>query len=309
MPLARLNSLELRYDSNDMLTRIDYTTNESEFASLTTICTFEYEYDDMDRPTRISCQAPNEPNLVVSIDPNIPNDGDYTVVQCEYDPVTHLYLWSVNAWTLADNAITRAIYSDVTAGPDSSDRLMLEIALTATNGIPAIISYEYDSTGRRLRSSDLRGGHITVYEDYEPVGAGGEGQYVVELLPDLGGGGGGGGCSYGLLGGGGQYYFPLAGGGSFGLYAVPLGGGGSYGLFGFDEYANLDILIEQEQLPDGEGGLISMAKKKVCKKAAKKKTAPTGCKQLLEGDINGDCKVNMFDIAKIADQWLCDYSP
>jgi len=300
---TRLGKLELCYDSKDMLTRIDYTADESDLAALTTICTFQYEYDSLDRLTRITCLVPDEPNLVVTIDPNINNNGDYTVVQYEYDPTTHLNLWTVNAWTLGDNALTRSVYNNLAADLDSSDRLMLEIALTAPNGIPAIISYEYDSTGKLLRSSDL-GGHNTIYAE-KIIGAaqtllGGGGQYAITL----GGGGSyglfGGGGSFGLYGGGGQYYLPLGHGGGIGKMLGP---------FGFDEYANLDILIEQEQLPAGGDEVITRAKKKVAKKTAKKKTAPTGCLQALEGDINGDCKVNFIDVAIIANDWLCDQSP
>jgi len=294
----KLGKLELRYDSNDMLMRIGYTTDESDLAALSTICTFRYEYDGLGRITKVTCESPPEPNLVITINPDISEAGSYMVTQYEYDSQGR-HIYTVNTC----GYLARALYHDMLS-QDKAPRAMASVVhdLHAPPKL-TVIWNEYDGEGRLLRSSDLDG-HMTVLEDYEAVEGGG-GQYAITL---------GGGGQYAIdLGGGGQYYFALGGGGQYSVPLLPLGGGGigkMLGMFGFDEYGNTDILIDDEE--EAEVLLAAKkkkAKKKISLKATKKKSARLGCQEIVEADLTGDCKVNWYDVAVIAGSWLEDQSP
>jgi hypothetical protein len=296
-----LGQLQLHYDSNNMLTEIRYTTDESEFSVPPAIAAFQYEYDHLGRVTGVTCTSPSpsEPNLVITLDPNIPDTGSYKVTQYEYDSLNRLI------WTLdTDGCLTRTVYHDMLS-LDSVPRPMLEIKvdLHAPPKLTAPLRHEYDIEGWLLRSSDLRGHYVIHAEKIiaaEQTPFGGGGQYGLHL-----GGGGqyfvlGGGGSFGLYGGGGQYFFPLGGGGML---------GGMLGPFGFDEYANMDVPIETEKVSVGDDEVLQKIKKKVCKKADSKNTVPIGCKETVEGDLTGDCKVDWYDVALVARDWLEDQSP
>lgn len=301
--LTGLGVLGLDYDSNDMLFGISYTADESAVDVLHVMCVFSYEYDGLSRITKVTCESPSEPNLVITIDPDIPDTGAYMVTQYEYDSLGR------RIYTLTTcGHISRTLYHDMLSlsqGP----RAMLEVDIVNPDlhAPPKLLSYEYDSEGRLLRCSDLMGHYVV----FSPHGGGGQysaglggGQYAFTL-------GGGGQYSVPLLplGGGGQYFFTLGGGGQYSL----LGGGGGIGkmlgMFGFDEYGNPDILLEDEESADIFGALKKKVKKKISLKAAKKKTAPVGCKELVEGDLNGDCTTNFRDLAVMARSWLEDQSP
>lgn len=297
-----LGRLELHYDSDDMLREIHYTAKEIDLAT-PSLCSIRYEYDSLNRLTRVHCTSASEPNLTVTIDPNIPEGGAYMVTQYEYDSLGR------RIYTLTTcGHVARTLYHDMLS-LSQAPRAMLEVDVVNPDlhAPPKLMSYEYDSEGRLLRCSDLMGHYVI----FSPLGGGGQylaglgggGQYVYTL-------GGGGQYSVPLLplGGGGQYFFTLGGGGQYGL----LGGGGigkMLGMFGFDEYGNPEILIEEEEVADELEALKKKAKKKISLKAAKKKTAPVGCKEIVEGDLTGDCKADLHDLAVVAGSWLQDQSP
>jgi hypothetical protein len=278
--LTALGVLGLDYDSNDMLFGISYTTDESAVDVMYVMCVFSYEYDGLGRIIKVTCESPSEPNLVITIDPDIPDTGAYMVTQYEYDSLGR----RIYTFTTCGH-VARTLYHDMLS-MSQTPRPMLEVDVVNPDlhAPPKLLSYEYDSEGRLLRCSDLMGHYVV----FSPLGGGG--QYAAGL------------------GGGGQYFFTLGGGGQYGL----LGGGGGIGkmlgMFGFDEYGNPDILLEDEESSDIFGALKKKVKKKISLKAAKKKTAPVGCKELLEGDLNGDCTINFRDLAVMAGNWLEDQS-
>ncbi|MCP4711984.1 MAG: RHS repeat protein [Planctomycetes bacterium] len=279
---TRLGHLALTYHSNGTLHQIGYTSNEA--ASPTPLFDTLYAYDNLGRVLRIRCIShdPDVPSIIVTLDPDLPT-GDYMLSRYIYD---HL---GRHAWTVDScGYITRNIYHQ---NPAHLEKSMLQLRLEEPNQLN-LTSYEYDGSNLPLRATDLKG-NFTRYE-YDSLG-----NRISSCVVGPQGGGSGG-----------------ALGQVFNSFAFDNLTPDASPRFRWDQYGNFEAVLEVTLPPasigtEDFGPTNSLDKPKVTlaknKKNLKNKPAQNsrnGCTEILKGDCNGDCKVNLLDLACLAQYWL-----
>lgn len=282
---VRLGQLILTYDTNSpgLLKEIGYTTDE-DIPGPSNIVKYEWDLNYDCLVTKVTCVSSNlpEPNLVITIDPCIPETGSYMITQYEYDSSGRL-LWMVDTSGKINRTIYNDLLSDQVIGP------MLDVS-TSSHGRPdmvSIISYEYDTIGKETdecRWSDLRGRYVTTEKSRK--------QKSAHQIPQPN-----------WWGGGGRFVRYAYGS------AREEEPAGKMILLTFDEYGNVDSTIGEKIKSPGDANSPLLRHKVFGKKAEMKKAAYTACKEPVEADLNGDCKVNLKDFAILAGEWLEDQSP
>ncbi|KPK78059.1 MAG: hypothetical protein AMJ79_01080 [Phycisphaerae bacterium SM23_30] len=279
--------MTLAYNDNKTVREVGFSSDEFPPDPVKPIFSINYAYDYLDRLIKKEYLShdPNVPSIAIIMDPRRP-EGDYMVTEYIYDNFGRL------AWTVDTcGYVNRILYNQA---PGLEEKEMTQISMTDPQEL-YITSFEHTPDSHIIRSTDLAG-HFTQYE-YDSNGK----LFNSYVLGTQGGADDG---AYGQV---------------FRMFAydhINNSPDESVLRFEWDQYGDLGIIIEEGDVGmNGDVAGIDAAKKKTMKKLSRSRRTTrqkpaefkkVGCVELVVGDHNGDCVVNLIDLSIFAAHWLLD---
>ncbi|KPK76111.1 MAG: hypothetical protein AMJ79_08185 [Phycisphaerae bacterium SM23_30] len=268
---------------------VGYSSDETATAPIPTIFSIKNIFDKDGRLIRRYFKSfdSDVPSLSITFDPNIPNRSEYTLTKYIYDRKGRR-VWEVDI----NGNVTRILYHQ-TCGLEH--KAMLQFHTPEPNEIN-ISKFEYDDSTAPIRSTDLMG-HFTKY-NYDSA----QNLTNTFIFGIHGGGGSGGGLGQ---------VFEMFANPKLGVPPEPW-----YPRYEWDQYGNFGVIINEKELtPDGTEAdaqtNLTVPGIKISRNTRNFQGQPLkqqriGCRELVIGDHNGDCLVNLIDWALFAAHWLED---
>jgi len=269
-----LGQLSMSYYDNGTLHEVGYSTDE-DAADIEPVFAANYAYDASDRLIRAEYESedPEVPDIVIVMDPD-KTASNYMVTHYIYDNSGRL------AWTIDTRGnVTRTIYNRSAL---FADKEMAQVHVKGPEE-PYVTSFENDAAGTTLRSTDLRG-RFKQYE-YDEDGNHFD-SFVLGTRSDHDDG----------------YRKPFTMSAQAGFEYPP---DPSF-RYGWDQYGDPEIVLEE-----GEVGFNGGTAVRVKSKLSRNRDAELrriGCKNIVIGDHDGNCKINANDFAIFAANWMVDES-